>query len=88
MYGKAPGPLNPELVKMALGEEQPITCRPADLIPSGWEQAEREAGENALCEEDVLTYALFPTVAPKFLEAKRQRIENTQKYKIEAIGRK
>ena len=88
MYGKAPGPLNPDLVKKALGDEQPISCRPADLIPNGWEQAEKEVGDLALCEEDVLTYALFPTVAPKFLEAKKERFENTHKYKIERIEKK
>ena len=88
MYGKAPGPLNPELVQKALGDEKPITCRPADLIPAGWDQAVKEAGENALCEEDVLTYALFPTVAPRFLEEKRRQLENRHKYSIERIDKK
>ena len=86
MYGKAPGPLNPELVKKALGDEQPISCRAADLLPDGWEDAVAGAGEDALCEEDVLTYALFPTVALKFLKEKRKRIENRHKYTVERIG--
>jgi len=88
MYGKAPGPLNPELVKKALGDETPITCRPADLIPAGWDQAEKEVGDLASCEEDVLTYALFPTVAPAFLEEKKKRLENIHKYKVERIDKK
>ena len=88
MYGKAPGPLNQELVKKALGEESPISCRPADLIPAGWEQAEKEAGDLAACEEDVLTYALFPTVAPAFLEEKKKRLENKHQYKIERVDKK
>ncbi len=88
MYGKAPGPLNPDLVKKALGDESPITCRPADLIPAGWEQAEKEVGDLATCEEDVLTYALFPTVAPAFLEEKKKRLENVHKYKVERIDNK
>ena len=88
MYGKAPGPLNPELVKKALGDETPITCRPADLIPAGWDQAEKEVGDLASCEEDVLTYALFPTVAPAFLEEKKKRLENINKCKGERSDKK
>lgn len=85
MYGKAPGPLNPELVKKALGDEKPIDCRPADLIPAGWEDAVKGAGDLAECEEDVLTYALFPTIAPAFLEAKRDRGVVLAKYCIEEM---
>ncbi|MBO6092461.1 MAG: pyruvate carboxylase subunit B [Oscillospiraceae bacterium] len=88
MYGKAPGPLNADLVKKALGEESPISCRPADLIPAGWDQAEKEVGDLATCEEDVLTYALFPTVAPAFLEEKKKQLENVHKYKVERIDNK
>ena len=88
MYGKAPGPLNPDLVKKALGDESPISCRPADLIPAGWDQAEKEVGDLATCEEDVLTYALFPTVAPAFLEEKKKQLENVHKYKVERIDKK
>lgn len=85
MYGKAPGPLSPELVKRALGDEKPISCRPADMIPAGWDEAVKGAGDLAQCEEDVLTYALFPTVAPAFLEAKRDRGTVLMRYAIEAI---
>ncbi len=85
MYGKAPGPLNPDLVKKALGDEQPISCRPAELLAPGWEQAQKEAGDLAACEEDVLTYALFPTVAPKFLKAKREQEWNNCTYTIEEV---
>jgi len=85
MYGKAPGPLNPDLVKKALGDEAPISCRPAELLAPGWDQAVQEAGDLAACEEDVLTYALFPTVAPKFLQAKREKEQNSCTYIIEEI---
>lgn len=85
MYGKAPGPLNPELVKKALGDEQPITCRPADLIPAGWDEAVKGAGDLAETEEDILTYALFPSIAPAFLEAKRNRGAVLMRYAIEAM---
>jgi pyruvate carboxylase subunit B len=67
-YGRAPAPLNPELVKKVLGNEEPITCRPADMLSPGWESAKKEIGELAKSDEDVLSYALFPQVARPFLE--------------------
>jgi pyruvate/oxaloacetate carboxyltransferase len=54
--------------KRVIGDEQPIDCRPADLLPPGMEQARQEIGELAQSEEDVLSYALFPQVARPFLE--------------------
>ena len=70
-YGKAPGPVNQDLVKKILGEnEQPITCRPADLIEPGYERIKAECADIARTEEDILTYAMFPQVARSFLEKK------------------
>ena len=56
--------------KKAIGDETVITCRPADLIEPEMGKYRTEAGDLAKCEEDVLSYALFPQVAQKFL-AKR-----------------
>ena len=70
MYGKQPGEMNPELVKKALGDEKPITCRPADLIEPQYEKLRAECGDLARCEEDVLTYAMFPPIARDFLRRK------------------
>jgi pyruvate carboxylase subunit B len=69
MYGRAPGPINKEIMVKVLGDEQPITCRPADLLEPELARLEEEARELGLVkkEEDVLTYALYPQVAPKFL---------------------
>jgi len=72
-YGKTPAPCNPELVKAALAEakmDAPITVRPADLIPNELDKIEAEAKENGAGNsiEDVLTYAMFPKVAPKFFK--------------------
>ncbi|MDO5825091.1 MAG: sodium-extruding oxaloacetate decarboxylase subunit alpha [Methanosphaera sp.] len=69
-YGKAPAEINMDLYKKALGDEEPITCRPADLLEPELESARKEVKEKDLCtkEEDVLTYALYPTVAEKFLK--------------------
>lgn len=70
MYGKPPGPIAPELLEKVLGSEKPSFPRPADLLPPGFETAKAEVGALARTDEDVLTYALFPTTAPDFLRAK------------------
>jgi oxaloacetate decarboxylase alpha subunit len=70
-YGRPPAPIDPEIKKKAIGGEEPIDCRPADLIPPGLEEARAEIGDLAECEEDVLSYALFPQVAGPFLERRK-----------------
>jgi pyruvate carboxylase subunit B len=69
MYGRPPAQINKEIMVKVLGDEQPITCRPADLLEPELARLEEEARELGLVkkEEDVLTYALYPQVAPKFL---------------------
>ena len=67
-YGQLPAPVNEEVRKKCIGDEEVITCRPADLITPELEKYRAEAGDLAKCEEDVLSYALFPQVAKKFLE--------------------
>jgi oxaloacetate decarboxylase (Na+ extruding) subunit alpha len=67
-YGRPPAPINPELKQKAIGDEEPITCRPAEMLSPGWERAKTEIGSLAKSEEDVLSYALFPQVAKPFFE--------------------
>ena len=69
-YGKAPAPMDPEVKHKIIGDEEVITVRPADLLEPEFEKMRAEAGDLAKCDEDVLTFALFPQVAPKFLENK------------------
>lgn len=69
-YGKAPGAVNPELLRQALGDEAPLDCRPADLLAPEYEQMKADCAAFARAEEDVLTYAMFPAVAEKFLKEK------------------
>ncbi len=69
-YGQPPGPISPELIKKAAGNEKPISCRPADLLSPGWESAKKDIGELAADDEDILTFALFPQVARPFLSRK------------------
>ncbi len=66
LYGEPPGPISEEIRMKVLGKKQPITCRPADLLKPGLEQARREIGSLASSEEDVLSYALFPEIAKEF----------------------
>lgn len=82
-YGRAPGKVNEELRKKVLGDEQPITCRFADLLEPGYEKFKAEIGDLARTEEDVLSYAAFPQVAEKFLTARAERERNTARYTIE-----
>ncbi|CEH34943.1 oxaloacetate decarboxylase subunit alpha [Romboutsia lituseburensis] len=69
-YGKSPAPISEEIRKKIIGDEDVITVRPADLIKPEFEAIKEEASELARCDEEVLMYALFPQVAPKFLEEK------------------
>ncbi len=71
-YGQPPASMDPEVQRRAIGDETPITCRPADLLEPGWEKAKAEVGELARSEEDVVSYALFPQVARPFLERRNQ----------------
>lgn len=77
-YGETPGPVNEELQKKALKGEQPIVCRPADLIPNAMDRLRNELKGVAESEEDVLTYALFPRIALDFFESRKKRV-GTQK---------
>ncbi|MDL2234598.1 pyruvate carboxylase subunit B [Christensenellaceae bacterium OttesenSCG-928-L17] len=72
-YGRLPGPVNEEVRKMAIGDEEVITCRPADLLKPELETYIAELKEKGLYdqEEDALSYALFPQVALKFFEARK-----------------
>lgn len=70
-YGALPGKVNEEVRKKAIGDKKPITCRPADLIKPELDKYREEIKDLAEKEEDVLSYALFPQVAKKFLENKK-----------------
>ena len=76
LYGRSPAEINPKIKAEILEDEEPITVRPADLIPLEYEKMKAEAEGKGLVrtEEDILTYALYPQVAEKFLkgEAKEE----------------
>jgi oxaloacetate decarboxylase alpha subunit len=84
-YGRPPAPIDPEVKRLAIGDEEPIECRPADLLEPGMEKAREEIGDLAQSEEDVLSYALFPQVARPFLE-RRARGSNGKGRVVAAIA--
>ncbi len=71
-YGALPAPVNEEVRKKAIGDEEIITCRPADLLEPELEKYREEIKDRMKQEEDVLSYALFPQVATKFFETREQ----------------
>ncbi len=78
-YGTTPTPIDPEFVKQIIGDEQPITCRPADLIAPELDKLREECRQWSEQEEDVLSYAQFGQVAVKFFEQR-----NAAKYGVDA----
>lgn len=73
-YGAAPGPVNTEVRQQAIGNEEVINTRPADLLKPEMARLREEAGSLASCDEDVLSFAMFPDVGAAFL---RQRADGT-----------
>ncbi|MFQ5588137.1 MAG: sodium-extruding oxaloacetate decarboxylase subunit alpha [Nitrospiria bacterium] len=74
LYGKPSGPISEEIQKKAIGDEVPVTARPADAIAPELEKSkqdlEKELGRPVENIEDVLTYTLFPKVALDFFNQK------------------
>lgn len=69
-YGRAPGVVNEELRKLAIGKTTPITGRPADDLKPEMSKLRSDVGDLARSEEDVLIYAMFPDVGRAFLEGR------------------
>jgi pyruvate carboxylase subunit B len=69
-YGKPPAPIDPVVMKHIVGDDMPITCRPADLLEPEYEKVRKEAEELGIVskEEDILSYALYPQIAVDFLK--------------------
>ena len=77
-YGRLPAAPNPEVVKKVLGDEKPITCRPADLIKPELAKYREEIKQYIEQDEDVLSYALFPQVALnyfKYRQANKRKVD-------------
>ena len=66
-YGALPGEVNEEVRKRAIGEDEVIVCRPADFLKPELDRIKEEYSDIARAEEDVLSCAMFPQVAPDFI---------------------
>jgi pyruvate carboxylase subunit B len=84
LYGKSPGPVSDEIRQLIIGDEQVITGRPADLLEPAYESMKAEAEKAGLVkkEEDILTYILYPAIAPSFLKGERLIEEIPKKHSI------
>ncbi|MCH5266695.1 MAG: oxaloacetate decarboxylase subunit alpha [Lachnospiraceae bacterium] len=77
-FGQTVKPFDPEVQKKCIGDEEAITCRPADLIEPQLEGLEKEMAQYKQQDEDVLSYALFPQVAMEFFkyrEAQQSKVD-------------
>ena len=79
-FGRTVKPFDPEVQKKCIGDTEPITCRPADLLEPQLEKIEAEMSQWKEQDEDVLSYALFPQVATdffKYREAQKTKVDAT-----------
>ena len=77
-YGQTPAPISDEIRKKIIGDEKPITCRPADLLKPELGKIEEEMKQWKQQDEDILSYALFPQVAEEFFkyrEAQQKKVD-------------
>ena len=73
LYGQPPGEVNEQVRELLIGDEKPITGRPADGLEPGMEKARKAVGSYYQQEEDVLSYALFPDQALKYFQERLAR---------------
>lgn len=86
-YGRPPAEVNKDVRKSVIGHEKPITVRPADMLPPELENLKREGQKLGILhkEEDLITYALYPQVAMKFLRGESK--EETMTSHVEPMPR-
>jgi pyruvate carboxylase subunit B len=72
LYGRAPGPVDNEIMTLAIGNEKPIKTRPADRLEPELETNKKEIPASASSIEDQLSFALFPAIARDFFEAREK----------------
>ncbi len=85
-YGQTVKPMNKEVVSKIIPGEEPITCRPADLIKPQLPDYEKAVEEFKQQPEDVLSYALFPQVATDFFKYRKAQQENVDLKKADTAN--
>ena len=81
-YGTTPAPIDADIQKKILGDEKPIEGRYADSLKPIVEDTRKKLGDLAKTDEDVLSYIAFPSLAEKYLEARKAKEENVATYTI------
>jgi pyruvate carboxylase subunit B len=84
LYGRSPAPVSDEIRMKIIGDEEVIAVRPADLLEPAYDKMKKEAENAGLVkkEEDVLTYILYPAIAPSFLKGERTFDEIPKKQRV------
>lgn len=67
-YGKPPAEIDPKVRQLAIGNAEVIDCRPAELLKSEFAAKEKEIGDLAQSEEDIISYILFPDISREFFQ--------------------
>lgn len=78
LYGKPPAPIDPKIKKKIIGDEQPITVRPADLLEPALDKIPEDVKPYIKSEEDKITYALFPQPAIDFFKKRKTEKEEAK----------
>lgn len=76
-YGKLPATPDKDVVKKCIGDDEIITCRPADLLKPEYENYKKEMIQYYTREEDVLSYCMFPQVSEKFFKWRENQHKRT-----------
>jgi len=84
-YGRTPAPIDPEVKKLILGDTPSVEGRFADELEPEFEKTKAQLGAEARCDEDVLSYISFPSVAEKFFADRKAREERKMQFSIEEI---
>lgn len=86
-YGRLPGPVDEDVRKKCIGDDAVITHRPADDIAPELEQYHEQLKDVIEQEEDILSYAMFPQVAPKYFEYRRAALYQVDPAKLDGEHR-
>ena len=81
-YGNPPGKIDPEVLKIVLGDEKPIKGRYADTLEPVFDKTKEELKGVAKSDEDVLSYIMFPQVTEKYFAARKAKEEKVVRYTI------
>ena len=78
MYGRPAVPIKEEILKKLIGDDEPISVRPADLLEPELKKAKMEIATYMKKDEDLLTYVLFPQQALEYFKKRKEREKNPE----------